>query len=141
MADSYYRMKSYDGVSDFCMWSVRMKGVLVKEKVWHAVDESDPSTLSAEERKEMDLQAHSEIMMRLTDEVGRQVLVHTTAKTLWTALKELYEVKSLPSRVSLLCRLFTFKMNTNLSLQDNLDSFLRMTQDLERCKDPIDEVH
>ena len=32
-------------------------------------------------------------------------------------------------------------MNKNVSLDENLDSFLRMTQELERCNDKIDDTH
>lgn len=100
-----------------------------------------PTTMSLEERTEMDEQAHSEMMMRLADDVARQVVSITDAKSLWKALEDLFMTKSLPSRISLLCRLFTFKMDVNMTLNDNLDKFLRMTQELERCDDKIKETH
>ena len=41
----------------------------------------------------------------------------------------------------MLCRLFNYKMDVSVSLNENLDRFLRMTQELERCKDTIDDIH
>ena len=135
------RVKLFDGTGDFAMWQVKMKAILVKEKCWKAVTQEYPAGTSDEKKLEMDEQAQCEIMIRLADDVARQVYTSKTAKELWDLLVKLFLTKSLPSRISLLCRLFTYKMDASLSLNDNLDKFLRMTQDLERCKDKISDAH
>ena len=123
------------------MWQIKMKVVLIKEKCWKAVKGEFSETLKDDEIKELDEQAHSEIMIRLSDEVARQVVSITNSKLLWNSLEQMYLTKSMPSRISLLCRLFTFKMDVSLSLHANLDKFLKMTQDLERCGDKIVDSH
>ncbi|KAL9689897.1 hypothetical protein QQ045_010288 [Rhodiola kirilowii] len=70
--------------------------------------------------------AYSEIMMRLIDDVARKVMHHTEPKTLWDELEKLYLVKSLPNRISLQIKLFTFKMDVT---------------DLKKCKDEIKDEH
>ena len=141
MSDSSIRIKPYDGSTDFAMWQAKMKVVLIKEKCWRAVTEDYKAGMSDDSKKEMDQVAHSEIMIRISDEVARQVIDCLTAKSIWDTLASLYHVKTLSSRISLLCRIFNFKMNVSASLDDNLDRFLRMTQDLERCDDKINDTH
>ena len=135
------RLKPYDGHTDFAMWKIKMKAILVKEKCWKAVSDEWPKDTKDEEKTELQELAYSEIIIRLADDVARQVVSNTKPKALWDALESIYLNKSLPSRISLLCKLFTFKMNPSLTVNDNLDSFLRMTQDLERCKDKIKGEH
>ncbi|CAN0888943.1 hypothetical protein LINGRAHAP2_LOCUS15981 [Linum grandiflorum] len=72
MADGA-RLKPLDGSSDFSIWKIKMKAILTKEKCYVAVTESwaeDTSDLRKEELRE---QAISEIMIRLADDVIRQV--------------------------------------------------------------------
>jgi len=155
MGDSTVKIKPFDGNSDFAMWCVKMKAILIKQKCWKAIStplpsppstsdkgkETEEATTAYENQLELDELAHSEIMLRITDEVARQVVSKTTAKELWDALKDIYEVKSLPNRISLLCQLFTYKMNTAIPLTENLDKFLKLTQELEKCDDQIKETH
>ncbi len=66
MSDSSIRIKPYDGSTDFAMWQAKMKAVLIKEKCWRAVK----AKMSEDSKKEMDQIAHSEIMIRISDEVA-----------------------------------------------------------------------
>ena len=141
MSENTPKVKPYDGVSDFSMWQVKMKALLIKEKCWKAIEGVWPPNTKAETKTEASEMAHAEIMMRLTDDVARQVLNYTDAKSLWKALETQYLKTSLPSKISLLCRLFSFKMDVNVPLNDNLDRFLRMTLELERCNDKIKDDH
>ncbi|CAM8944985.1 unnamed protein product [Rhodiola kirilowii] len=140
MADSVH-LKPYDGTTDFSLWRAKMKAILIKEKCYRAVTQEWLDPTSAEKRKEISDIAHSEIMIRLSDEVLRQVVNISEPKELWDTIESIYLTKSLPSRISLLSSLFNFRMNTSLSIQENLDTFLKMTHDLSSCKDKIEETH
>ncbi|CAM8886302.1 unnamed protein product [Rhodiola kirilowii] len=135
------RLKPFDGQMDFAMWIMRMKGILIKEKCWRAVSEDWLCPTSDQAKKDLKEIALSEIMMRLTDDVARQVMKITDPKVLWDTLKATYQTKSLPNRIFLLKKMFTFKMDVSLSIQENLDSFFKLTQELERCEDAIKEEH
>ncbi|CAM8956547.1 unnamed protein product [Rhodiola kirilowii] len=135
------RVTPFDGTSDFTMWKAKMKAILIKEKCWDAVAEDwQEGATKRYKRKLRDL-AHSEIILRLSDDVARQVVSHTNPKNLWDALESIFLAKSLPNRISLLVRLFTFKMDTSITLQENLDLFLKVTQELKRCDDEIKPTH
>ncbi|CAM8943799.1 unnamed protein product [Rhodiola kirilowii] len=135
------RLKPFDGKMDFAMWLMRMEGILVKEKYWRAVSEEWLSPTSDQVKKDLKQLALAEIMMRLTDDVARPLMKIKDPKVLWDSLKTTYQTKSLPNRIFLLKKLFTFKMELSLSIQENLDIFLRINQDLERCEDAIKEEH
>ncbi|CAM8959955.1 unnamed protein product [Rhodiola kirilowii] len=135
------RQKPFNGQMDFAMWTMRMKGILIKEKCWRAVSEEWLCPTSEQAKKDLIEIALTEIMLRLTDDVARPLMKVTDPMVLWDTLKATYQTKSLPSRMFLLKKLFTFNMDLSLSIQENLDSFLRMTQDLNRCEDAIKEEH
>ena len=97
--------------------------------------------MNDEAKKELDEIAHNQIIIKHFFEVARQVIdrlyyFHTTIKS----LGELYKVKTLPSRISLLFKKFIYKMDVSVfvSLDENLD---RMTQELESCDDKINDNH
>ncbi|CAM8908946.1 unnamed protein product [Rhodiola kirilowii] len=140
MADAM-KIKPFDGTSNFSMWKMRMKAILIKEKCYMAVTEEWIVPTSDQQKIDKKELAYSEIMMRLIDDVARKVMHHTEPKTLWDELEKLYLVKSLPTRISLQTKLFTFKMDLSISLQENLDIFLKLTQDLKKCKDEIKDEH
>ena len=54
-----------------------------------------------------------------------------TPMDLWGKLESLYSVISAPNLVFLKGNLFNYKMDTNKSIDDNLDEFTRMTQILK----------
>ncbi|CAM8947710.1 unnamed protein product [Rhodiola kirilowii] len=135
------KLRSYDGNTDFSMWKLKMKAILIKEKCYRAIEDVWIANTTDEDKKEIRDLAHSEIIMRLNDNVARQVMTITDPKLLWERLEEKYLSTSLPNRISLLGRLFTFKMDIHLTIPENLDIFLRITQDLDRCKDTIKEEH
>jgi hypothetical protein len=82
-----YRIKPYDGQSDFAMWKVKMQVILTKERLYHAITDVWDVDVTTAEKKEVQSLAHAEIMLRLTDEVARQVVNHTEPKPLWDALE------------------------------------------------------
>ncbi|CAM8878013.1 unnamed protein product [Rhodiola kirilowii] len=138
MGDS--RVQTYNGTQDFSIWKVKMQAVLTKEKCWRAVTETWGAATSDERKKELQEQAHAEIMMRLSDDIIRQFVSITNPKTVWDKLDEIFLSKSLPSKITLLCRLFNFKMNQSWSIQEILDVFLKLTQDLARYEETIKET-
>lgn len=70
------------------MWHVKMNAILIKEKCWKVVTGDYPGDypgdMSPEAKQELDLVAHSEIMIRISNEVARQVIHCETVKTLWS---------------------------------------------------------
>ena len=141
MGENTVRIKPFDGSTDFSMWQLKMRAILTKKKCLKAITEEWADETSEATKKELQEQAHAEIIIRLADEVARQVVTISKPKDLWDALTAKYMTKSLPSTITLLSALFNFKMNTSVTLEDNLDKFLRLTQDLERCGDSIKDKH
>ena len=106
-----YRLKPFDGNSNFAIWKIKMRAMLVKEKCWAAITENWPASTSNLRKEEIQEISHSETLIRLIDDVVHQVVTFTDPKTLWEGLESIFESKTLPNRVSLLSKLFTFKMD------------------------------
>ncbi|KAL0325020.1 UNVERIFIED_CONTAM: hypothetical protein Sradi_5071300, partial [Sesamum radiatum] len=73
-----------------------MKGILIQQKVFKAIDGKFPATFSEEKKLENDEFAYSSIILNLSDTVLRKVGKQSSAKELWDKLEELYTETSLP---------------------------------------------
>lgn len=62
-----------------------------------------------------------------------------TAEELWTKLKAQYELKNVPNKWFLLKQFFSFKMDPSIDLDENLDRFTKLTQDLVNYDEKLSE--
>ena len=128
-----FEVEKFTGTNDFGLWKMKMKAVLVKEGLAAALDGADklPTTLSAEEKKQLLEKAFSSLILGLGDKVLREVKKETTASGIWGKLETLYMSKAVPNRIHLKQKFFGFKMDERKSLVDNMDEFKKLFQDLE----------
>ncbi|KAK4400104.1 Retrovirus-related Pol polyprotein from transposon TNT 1-94 [Sesamum angolense] len=73
-----------------------MKGILIQQKVFKAIDGKYADTVSDDKKLENDEYAYSSIILNLSDSVIRKVGKQESAKELWKKLEELYTETSLP---------------------------------------------
>lgn len=66
----------------------------------------------------------------MTNMVLRKVRKETTAIGVWKALEGDYQTKTLPSRIYLKQSFASYKMDENKSIEENLDKFLKLVDDL-----------
>lgn len=64
-----------------------------------------------------------------------KVGIMESAKDLWDKLDELYTETSLPSKMFLLAKLFRFKLDLNKDIDENLDVFTKLVQDIKLAGD------
>ncbi|KAK4381810.1 F-actin-capping protein subunit alpha [Sesamum angolense] len=92
-----YNLQPFDGKSDFSIWQQKMKGILIQQKVFKAIDGKYADTVSDDKKLENDEYAYSSIILNLSDSVIRKVGKQDSAKELWKKLEELYTETSLPN--------------------------------------------
>ncbi|KAL1198005.1 Retrovirus-related Pol polyprotein from transposon TNT 1-94 [Cardamine amara subsp. amara] len=81
------------------------------------------------------------LTLHLGDHVLRKTEECTTARDLWVALERLYNTKTRPSRIHLLYKFYTFKMDGSKSIDQNIDDFLKTVSELASEKVTVtDEV-
>ncbi|TXG67707.1 hypothetical protein EZV62_008982 [Acer yangbiense] len=110
-----------------------MEDVMLLEIVSTLIYGADklPTTLTAEEKKQLLEKAYSSLILGLGDKVLREVKKETTASGNWGKLETLYMSKAVPNRIHLKQKFFGFKMDERKSLVDNMDGFKKLIQDLE----------
>ena len=84
-----YLLQLFNGKSDFSIWQQKMKGILIQQKVFKAIDGRYAENISEEKLLEIDEYAYSSIILNLSDNVLRKVGKQTSAKELWEKLEEL----------------------------------------------------
>lgn len=143
-------VEKFDGKGDFGMWKFKMQmqlensgldSVLVEDKSSSSSEkgalkddetESKPVlSLGELTEKEKDKRAKNMICASLGNLVLRKVMKETTALGVWRALERDYQTKTLPNRIYLKHRFASFKMEEHKSIEENLDVFLILVDDLE----------
>ncbi|KAL2250907.1 UNVERIFIED_CONTAM: Retrovirus-related Pol polyprotein from transposon TNT 1-94 [Sesamum indicum] len=117
-----------------------MKGILIQQKVFKAIDGRYSDSISEEKVLENDEFAYSSIILNLSDNVLRKVGKQDTARDSWEKLEDLYTDVSLPSKLFLLEKFFKYKLDLSRTIDENLDDFTKLVQDIKLTGDKnIDE--
>lgn len=101
--------------------------------------------MSKEQKEEYVELISNSIILHLSSATLRKVSKLKTTKELWKKLKDLYLFKSTSNKLQLLERFFSFEMDYPKYLDDNLDAFKKLVQDIvnsdetvsKTCKDII----
>ena len=76
--------------------------------------------------------------------VGNKVLRNIShcemASAMWAALNTMYTETSLPNRIYLHNKFYTFKMNDYKSIDTNVDDFLKLVADLKNINVEVDKA-
>ena len=130
----------YNGKNDFAIWKQKMKCVLIQQKVFKVVDGTLPDGTAQDKIDEMNELARATIVLNLSDSVIRKVDHEESAADMWKLLDTLYTETSMSSRMYLLEKLFKFKLDLAKDIDDNVDRFQKLVQDIKRSGDKtIDE--
>lgn len=135
MSPPSYNLPLFDGKMDFSIWKLKLKCILILERVHKAIDLSYSATVTEEEKSEMNERALSTIMLNLSDSVLRHVSTIESAKELWDKLDKMYTKTSLPSRMSLLENFINFKLDLSKGIDENLEFFNNLIEDLKLSGD------
>nr|GEV17025.1 hypothetical protein [Tanacetum cinerariifolium] len=86
-----------------------------------------------------DENAHSTILLSLSDEVLYEVVDEETDNGVWKKLEKLYMTKSLTNKLLLKERLFSLRMKKGATLKDHLDALDSVLMNLENVEVKIDD--
>ncbi|KAL0324451.1 UNVERIFIED_CONTAM: Retrovirus-related Pol polyprotein from transposon TNT 1-94 [Sesamum calycinum] len=112
-----------------------MKGILIQQKVFKSIDGKYAENVSDDKKRDNDEYAYSSIILNLSDSVIRKVGKQNTAKELWDKLEELFTETSLPSKLFLLENFFRYKLDMSKIIEENIDEFTKLVQDIKLTGD------
>ena len=141
MSSTKYEVERFTGQNDFGLWRVKMRALLVHQGLDDALkgDKGLPSTMSEKEKKEIMEKAHSVIVLSLGDKVLRKVSKEKTVAAIWSKLECLYMTKSLANRLYLKQALYSFKMQEDRSVEEQVDEFNKLILDLENIDVTVED--
>ncbi|XP_022855577.1 uncharacterized protein LOC111376806 [Olea europaea var. sylvestris] len=138
-ATAKFEMSMFDGRGDFSMWSQKMKVILMQQRCARVLDNSWPAELPPGRRTELEETAWSSIFLYLSNNVIRTIGETKTTSELWNKLKAQYEPKTVPNKCFLLKQFFSFKIDPSIDLEENLNRFTKLTQDLANCDEKLSQ--
>ena len=141
-------MEKFDGKGDFSLWKYKLLGqleiqglasVLIEEPSTTIDTKSEDGTEVKEAKvdpktAEKDVRVKNLLSTCLCDTILRKIMHEPTALGMWKALEQDYQTKSLPNRIYLKQSFASFKMEEWKSIEENLDTFLKLIADLASLK-------
>lgn len=134
-----FLLEVFDGDGDYTIWRMKMKSVLVQLEVFDAVTGDYQGDATAKEITKMNNTAISMIITHLDGKVIHEIGACDTAQELWTRLDRQYQVSTLPNKMALLTKFYSFRFEEEKSVKENMDVFYRMIQELTLCGEAITE--
>ena len=148
----------FDGFGDFSLLKTRflahlsvigLKDVVILKPPSPPLTEEEEADLEKRKKRDADEAARLErcdkaknvIFLNVADKVLRKIELCETAAEAWTTLDRLFMIRSLRHRVFTQLSFYTFKMQENKKIDENIDDFLKIVADLNHLQiDVTDEV-
>ncbi|XP_059315630.1 uncharacterized protein LOC132066316 [Lycium ferocissimum] len=117
MASIKFEVANFDGRSNnFNIWKIKIMALLWRKGLVYALDDSYPENTKEAEKQKIEMDSFSAIQLSLLDSVLYEVSTEKTVASLRKKLEDLYQKKSVTTRMLLRQRLHTFKMKTAMDL-------------------------
>ncbi|KAI0516536.1 hypothetical protein KFK09_009213 [Dendrobium nobile] len=134
------KIDNFKGENDFSLWRIKRKALFVHQGLSDAIFQENLAAITDRAKaREIQLKAHSIIILSIVDEVLREVAEEDTALKVWRKLESIYMKKSLTNRLLLKKQLYTLQMEENQELRKHLDDFNKLILDLRNVDVKIDE--
>ncbi|XP_022881005.1 uncharacterized protein LOC111398320 [Olea europaea var. sylvestris] len=139
MATTKFEVARFDGKIDYNMWSQKMNAILMQMRCVRALDDTWPQDMNPTRKAELEEIAWSTIFLYLSENVIRTIGETKTASELWTKLEKQYVTKTIPNKCYMLKQLFSFKMDPSTNLDENLNTFTKLIQNLNNCDEKLSQ--
>nr|GEW28821.1 retrovirus-related Pol polyprotein from transposon TNT 1-94 [Tanacetum cinerariifolium] len=133
MTEAKFDIKKFDGTSDFRLWRIKMRALLIQHECESTLKVL-PVDMEAQAKAELNKKAHSAMILCLGNKVLREVTRETTAAEVWSKLETLYMTKSLANKLYLKKKLYTFYMLAGRKISEHIDEFNKIVLDLANIK-------
>lgn len=163
MTSGKIEVEKFDGEGDYVLWKEKflahldllglMEGLEEdEEEETVAVQSQDPasgggsvtpvskvSEPTDKTLKEKRGKARSTIILSVENHILRKIVKEKTAAGMLRILDNLFMAKSLPNRIYLKQRLYSYKMSESISIEENVNDFFKLISDLENVKVSVPE--
>lgn len=146
-----FDIEKFDGKGDFGLWKYKMLCQLEILGLDKCLQESKPDESGNDTdgkgvdikpepvSEEKDRRCKNLICMSVNDTILRKIRKQPTALAVWKALEGDCQTKTLPNRIYLKQRFASFRMEESKSIEENLNDFLKLVDDLESLNINIPE--
>ena len=97
------------------------------------------SSLNEKEKAEILKKARNAIILSLSDQILKKVVKEKSTAEMWMKLEQLYMTKALPNRIYLKQRFYGFKIDETKTIDENINEFTKLVDDLENLEFEVDE--
>ncbi|GKA76072.1 hypothetical protein Tco_0782450 [Tanacetum coccineum] len=127
------------GKNNFSQWRIKIRALLKQQGIWAPLAGPKQTDMTVAKYNSQDENAHSTILLSLSDGVLYEVADEETATGVWKKLEKLYMTKSLTNKLLLKQRLFSLRMKEGSSLKEHLDGLNSILMDLKNVEVKIED--
>ncbi|GJS77777.1 retrovirus-related pol polyprotein from transposon TNT 1-94 [Tanacetum coccineum] len=138
MSSQLVNIEKFSGKSNFSLWRIKIRALLKQQGIWASIAGTKPYDTTDANYMLQEENAHSTILLCLSDEVLYEVGDEETEKGVWKKLETIYMKKSLTNKLLLKQRLFSLRMKEGSSLKEHLDALNSILMDLKNVEVKIE---
>ncbi|GJW99619.1 retrovirus-related pol polyprotein from transposon TNT 1-94 [Tanacetum coccineum] len=138
-SSSVVSIEKFNGKNNFSLWRIKIRALLKQQGIWASIAGTKPYDTTDANYMLQEENAHSTILLCLSDEVLYEVGDEETEKRVWKKLETIYMKKLLTNKLLLKQRLFSLRMKEGLSLKGPLDALNSILMDLKNVEVKIED--
>ncbi|GKB69295.1 hypothetical protein Tco_0930707, partial [Tanacetum coccineum] len=139
MSSQLVNIEKFTGKSNFSLWRIKIRALLKQQGIWAPIAGIKSDDMSDANYKLQEENAHSTILLCLSDEVLYEVGDEESAARVWKQLETIYMTKSLTNKLLLKQHLFSLRMKEETSLKEHLDVLNSILMDLKNVEVKIED--
>ncbi|CAM6082290.1 unnamed protein product [Calypogeia fissa] len=137
-----FEVEKFDGKVNFSLWGRKVTNVLIQQGLEKTITGIKPSDVTDADWEDMTVQACNTIELFLANNILKNVLgMKRNAKDIWDTLTQLYQDKSLTTRIYQLERLFKLKMKEGGNMRDHLNIFDEIVHEVTTAGDKLSDEY
>ena len=122
--------------NNFSSWKYKVQMILKCRKLWKYVDGSVVDLTPAKDA-EADQEAHSQIVLTISDQLVGHVRGAKSACEAWKQICSVFEQKGLSSQIFLYRKLLKVKFNESGTMQSHISNIRELSDQLESIGNPV----
>lgn len=126
--------------SNYSTWVFKMQMLLIKEDLYDVIENNPPDPLT-EKWNKRDRQCRALINLFIEDNQIIHIKYESTAKATWNKLKQVHKRSNLSSKLFLLRKLYSLKLEEHGNMQAHINKLLELVDKLKAIGEIIKDNH
>lgn len=126
--------------TNYQIWKFRLEMLLTKDDLWHVVEKGKPDKINNDWEKK-NRHAMAVISLSVDDNHLMQIKNDKTAHDMWNSLSNIYERKTLTSKLYVLRKLYKIRYTEHQSMREHINQMMTLVDQLRGIGEELSDSH